>query len=430
DRPRSLELRDPADPRRHEPRPHDRRPRAADLRHDRVPVPRQPARRRPVRAGRDGQHLHADHEPHAGRARATRGLPRGRRRGARGVQRPVGDDAGAAQRGRVRRPHRGLRLALRRHVQPAAPLAAQAGCHRVLRRGPGRPGGVAGAGAGEHQGVLRRDDRQPQGRPARHRGRRRGRAPQRRAAGRGQHHRDAVPHPAVRVRRRRRRPLGHQVPGRARHRDRRPHRRRRGVRLDRGQAPRLHHPGPDVQRGRLRLAGRAGVRAQGPGAAAARPGPGDLPVQRVPRRPGHRDAVAAHRAARAEHPSGGGVPRGPRRGGQGELPGPGLLAVARGAAEVRAEGRRRGAHLRAARRSRGRPEVRRGAGAAQPRGQHRRRPQPGDPPGVDDALAADPRRAADDRRHPGPGAAGRRPGGDRGHPRRPRGRFPSRQVGL
>ena len=47
------------------------------------------------------------------------------------------------------------------------------GHHRLLRRGPGRPGGVAGAGAGQHQGVLRRDDRQPQGRHPRHRGRRR-----------------------------------------------------------------------------------------------------------------------------------------------------------------------------------------------------------------------------------------------------------------
>ncbi len=38
--------------------------------------------------------------------------------------------------------------------------------------------------------------------------------------------------------------------------------------------------------------------------------------------------------------------------------------------------------------------VRRGARAAQPRGQHRRRAQPGDPPGHDDALAADARRSS------------------------------------
>ena len=73
----------------------------------------------------------------------------------------------------------------------------------------------------EHQGVLRRDDRQPEGRRPRHRGRRR----------RGPRNgvplivdntiADAVPDPAVRVRRRHRRALGHQVPGRPRHRDRR-----------------------------------------------------------------------------------------------------------------------------------------------------------------------------------------------------------------
>ena len=86
-----------------------------------------------------------------------------------------------------------------------------------------------------------------------------GRAPQRRPADRRQHHRDAVPHPAVRVRRRHRRPLGHQVPGRPRHGHRRDHRRRRHVRLGRRQAPRLHHARPDVQRRRLQGPRRAGA---------------------------------------------------------------------------------------------------------------------------------------------------------------------------
>src|SRR3712207_8137775 len=53
----------------------------------------------------------------------------------------------------------------------------------------------------------------------------------------------------------------------------------------------------------------------------------------VPRRAGHRDAVAADGAARAERPAGGRVPRGPRRGGPGQLPGPALLPVARREAE-------------------------------------------------------------------------------------------------
>ena len=71
-----------------------------------------------------------------------------------------------------------------------------------------------------------------------------GRAPQRRPADRRQHHRDAVPDPAVRVRRRRRRPLGHQVPGRARHGDRRGDRRRRRVRLGSGKFPGFTTPDP------------------------------------------------------------------------------------------------------------------------------------------------------------------------------------------
>ena len=80
-------------------------------------------------------------------------------------------------------------------------------------------------------------------------------------------------------------------------------------------------------------------------------------------------------------------------------PGLRVVDVARGAAEVRAEGRRCGAHLRAARRPGGGAEVRRGPRAAQPRGQHRRRPQPGDPPGLDHPLAADAGGAAHHRRH-------------------------------
>ena len=44
--------------------------------------------------------------------------------------------------------------------------------------------------------------------------------------------------------------------------------------------------------------------------------------------------------------------------------------------------------------ARGRPRVRRGPRAAQPRGQHRRRAQPGHPPGLHDALAAVARRSS------------------------------------
>ena len=47
---------------------------------------------------------------------------------------------------------------------------------------------------------------------------------------------------------------------------------------------------------------------QGAGAAAARPRPGHLAVQRLPHRPGHRDAQPAHRPAPRERPTGRRVP--------------------------------------------------------------------------------------------------------------------------
>ena len=111
-----------------------------------------------------------------------------------------------------------------------------------------------GGGAAEHQGVLRRDDRQPQGRGPRHRGRRRGRARGRGPARRRQHHRDAVPHPPAGVGRRRRHPLGDEVPRRARHVHRRRHRRRRDLRLRQGPRalPQLQHAGGELPRARLR----------------------------------------------------------------------------------------------------------------------------------------------------------------------------------
>ncbi|GAA4317065.1 hypothetical protein GCM10023162_23870 [Klenkia terrae] len=104
--------------------------------------------------------------------------------------------------------------------------------------------------------------------------------------------------------------------------------------------------------------------------------------------------------------------------------------VAEWRAEVRPQGPRRGARVRDRGRRRGRQGVRGGPRAAQPRGQHRRRAQPGDPPGLDHALPADPRGAADHRCHPGSGPPRRRPGGHRGHPRRPRRRLPGREERL
>ncbi len=79
---RRLVLRDPADPRRPEPGPHHRGPRPADLPDDVLRLPRHRARGEPVRAQGVRQHLHPDHEPDPGRRRAADRQPRGRRRRA------------------------------------------------------------------------------------------------------------------------------------------------------------------------------------------------------------------------------------------------------------------------------------------------------------------------------------------------------------
>ncbi len=85
--------------------------------------------------------------------------------------------------------------------------------------------------------------------------------------------------------------------------------------------------------------------------------------------------------------------------------------------------RREGLRLRPGVRDRGRPggrqALRRGARAAQPRRQHRRRPQPRDPPGEHDAQPADGRGAAGVGRPPRPRPPQRRHRDDRRHPRRP-----------
>ena len=178
----------------------------------------------------------------------------------------------------------------------------------------------------EHEAVLRRDDRQPEDQHPRHRARRRRRARERHPADRRQHDRDAVPHPPVRVRRRHRRALGHEVPRRPRHGHRRRHRRRRHVRVveERRQVPRPHRARPVVPRRELHGRGRRRPRLhhQGPRAAAARPRRGDRAAQRVAAHPGHRDAVAAHRASRAERAGDRGVAREPPRRRLGELLGP------------------------------------------------------------------------------------------------------------
>ena len=326
---RELVVRDQADPRRSDPRLRDQRPRPADLPDHVVHLRQHRARRRPVRPGRAGQHLHPDHEPDPGRRRAAHRRARGRRRRAVPVLRAGRGDVRHPEPRRRGRSHRVQPAALRRHLQPVPLHAAQARHRDHLRRRPRRPGLLAGGGAAEHQGVLRRDHLQPADRHPGHPGRLRGRPRQRCAADRRQHHRHAVPDPADRPGRRHRRALGHQVPRRARHGDRRRDRRRRHLRLDAGPVPRLHHPGPQLPRRGVRRARTARVRAQGPRAAAARPRFGGVAVQRLPGGPGPGDAEPADRAARRQRATRRRIPGRPRRRGVGQLRGAAQLAVVR-----------------------------------------------------------------------------------------------------
>ena len=267
----------------------------------------------------------------------------------------------------------------------------------------GRPGRVARRHPRQHEGVLRRDDRQPGRQRPRHRDARGDRARAPAAAARGQHLRDAVPVPADRVGRRHRRPLGDQVHRRARHQHRRRRRRRRHLRLVERALPRRRRAVARVSRPavprdvrHLRLPDEAA------GRDAARPGRGDEPVQRLPVPAGARDAVAADGSPRRQRARGRGVPR------------PRTIS-------------RRTSPTRACPRSRYRTLVDKylplGAGAIfsfdcqggrdgrpglHPRphavvapGQRRRRQEPGDPPGQHHAPAVERRRAARGRRRPG-----------------------------
>ena len=124
----------------------------------------------------------------------------------------------------ARRSRRVVVGALRRHGQSAQAFPAQdvdrpdVGRSRRSRR-------VEGRRARQHQGVLRRDDRQSRRQRTRHRNRRRNRARAPAAAHRRQHVCDAVPLPADRVGRGHRHSLRDEVHRRARHEHRRRRRR-------------------------------------------------------------------------------------------------------------------------------------------------------------------------------------------------------------
>ena len=79
-------------------------------------------------------------------------------------ERPGRADDRAAEPRRERRAHRVERVALRRHVQPAALHVPEARRRGQLHRRPRRPRRVEGGDPAEHAGVLRREHRQPEGR--------------------------------------------------------------------------------------------------------------------------------------------------------------------------------------------------------------------------------------------------------------------------
>ncbi len=383
----------------------------------------------PVRARRVRQHLHAHHEPDAGRRRGARRRARGRHRRAAGRLRPGRGDLRGAQHRAGRRPHRLVVVDLRRHLQPVQvhPRASSAS-----RRPSSRTRTTPRSGARAVRPNTKLFFAETIGNPKIN-------ILDIEKVADVAHENDvplivdntiATPylirpfeHGADIVR-----ALGHQVPRRPRHGHRRRHRRRRQVPVveARRQVPRAHRARPVVPRRQLHDGARRRHRLhhQGARAAAARPRLGDLARQRLPAHPGHRDAQPAHRASRAEHPGDRRVarrttptsrpsttracPSSPWYAAANKYAPKGVGAVR----VVRAQGRRR-------RRSR----ARRQRQAVQPPGEHRRRAQPHHPPGLDDALAADARAAAHDRRHAGPRAALGRPREHRRPQGRPRGRL-------
>ena len=157
---------------------------------------------------------------------------------------------------------------------------------------------------------------------------------------------DAVPDPAVRVRRRHRRALGHQVHRRPRHVDRRRHRRRRQVRLRRQRHASPASPSPT----RATTASPTGRRS-GAGAYILKArvqllrdiGPAISPFNAFLFLQGLETLSLRMERHVAERPAGRRVARGARRGRVGELPGPAVAPVARAAQQKYApRGRRRG----------------------------------------------------------------------------------------
>ena len=128
--------------------------------------------------------------------------------------------------------------ALRHHARASSTRTTSTRCARAIGRA--------------HAAALRRDDRQPAHRRARHRRLGADRARARAAADDRQHLRHALPVPPARARRAHRDPLGHEVHRRPRHLDRRRDRRRRHVPWEARALPRPHRAVGGLPRHALR----------------------------------------------------------------------------------------------------------------------------------------------------------------------------------
>ncbi len=239
----------------------------------------------------------------------------------------------------------------------------------------------------------------PKQRRPRHRGRRRGRARGRRAADRRQHRGHAVPDPAARVGRRHRGALGHQVPRRPRHRDRRRDRRRRHLRL-RPATPSGSRTTTSPTPATTAWSTPATSARTGPSASnlafilKARVqllrdlGPAISPFNAFLIAQGIETLSPAHRAARANAQAVAEWLEARDEVDCVAYAGPAVQPVARARPQVRPAGAGRGARVRDQGRGRGRQGFVDALELHSPRGEHRRRPQPGHPPGVDHAQPA------------------------------------------
>ena len=137
-----------------------RRPRGADLPDDQLRLRGPRIRRRVLQPPGVRQHLLADHESDGRRLRGAHGQPRRRLRRRRLRQRHRRASGSALHPPDARRSRRLVLGALRRHRQPAQTPAAQDVRRADLGRSR-RPRRLEARGPSEHQGLLRRDDRQP-----------------------------------------------------------------------------------------------------------------------------------------------------------------------------------------------------------------------------------------------------------------------------